>query len=919
VYAERALTTIELCHALAVEIGTRSMDGDNIMDVEEVVSVCAGLVTVDEESDIIRLVHYTTQDYFERNRETWSPQGQLQIARTCLTYLSYDDFRQDLNTENLIGQCCEEHPLLEYAARYWTDHARTVQLEVFDLAYSLLLDNALITNFARVVYEWLFFNLIEDERSHYTGTALHVLASFGLLYMAKEVHTRFRSDFDSWINKENDSGHTCLFWAVRFNNEPMTRLLLDKGADVNVFHRARGERRPLLWLAIESANLEIVQLMIDRGADLHLLSQDEGMYDNSSAILVAAHVGHLGIIQLLLDNGADLSIVSSRKRYTALHLAARKGHLDAVRFLLDKGADADSPDNKGRTAMHAAAMFGHASIVAILLDWGVVASLLDDEGRAAIHIAAEEGDMDIVHLLLARGADLDLPTGDGETAVYLAAQSREYMVVKLLLENNADPNLSNDKGRAAIHIAAESGYRKIVQLLLNKGADPNVANQGTTAIALGSSQGFIEVVQLLLQGGANPNLTNDETAIFKATRSRYSKVVQLLLEGGADPNLPTSNGWTPLHIAANGGYLKIVRLLLDKGVDFDAVDKEAGSTAVYRAAQHGYVEITRILLEKGANPNLPAVGGWAPIHVAAQQGYSEVVRLLLEKGVYPDLPINDGWTPLHIATSRGHLSIVELLMRRGADVLATTHRGDTPLTVAAWYGHAEIVDLLIPSCPDWREIITPEGSLPAIVARRGYVTMLKHLHEKYDLDLQAFDAQNRYLLHIAARYGQSAIISFLVDQGISALTKDAKGDNILCYAASSGSLETVNKALEVIPEPWTTHEGFWSPFHWACRAGKKEIVERLMEAGYQSTKVTLAQPEGEWTPMDVAILHGHAKMLQELSENCRTALGPLKTTIKNGGELVGRWISSSQERGDRISCDACGLHVSRVWNLSCMY
>jgi hypothetical protein len=32
-----------------------------------------GLVTVDKQSNIIRLVHYTAQEYFERNQSTWFP------------------------------------------------------------------------------------------------------------------------------------------------------------------------------------------------------------------------------------------------------------------------------------------------------------------------------------------------------------------------------------------------------------------------------------------------------------------------------------------------------------------------------------------------------------------------------------------------------------------------------------------------------------------------------------------------------------------------------------------------------------------------------------------------------------------------------------------------------------------------------
>ena len=55
-YAQRALTTEELSHALAVEAEESELDEDNIPDVADMVSVCAGLVTVDEESNIIRLV-----------------------------------------------------------------------------------------------------------------------------------------------------------------------------------------------------------------------------------------------------------------------------------------------------------------------------------------------------------------------------------------------------------------------------------------------------------------------------------------------------------------------------------------------------------------------------------------------------------------------------------------------------------------------------------------------------------------------------------------------------------------------------------------------------------------------------------------------------------------------------------------------
>ncbi|KAF1807997.1 hypothetical protein P152DRAFT_259009 [Eremomyces bilateralis CBS 781.70] len=84
-YAQRKLTTQELCHALAIEPGDKALNNDNIYDIEEIISVCAGLVAVDEESNVIRLVHYTTQQYFERIRLKWNPGAQEAIAVACLT------------------------------------------------------------------------------------------------------------------------------------------------------------------------------------------------------------------------------------------------------------------------------------------------------------------------------------------------------------------------------------------------------------------------------------------------------------------------------------------------------------------------------------------------------------------------------------------------------------------------------------------------------------------------------------------------------------------------------------------------------------------------------------------------------------------------------------------------------------------
>lgn len=72
-YARRPLLTAELQDALAVKPNTRSLDRDYVPTVSLLSSLCIGLIAVDEESRIVRLVHYTIQEYLQLNQERWVP------------------------------------------------------------------------------------------------------------------------------------------------------------------------------------------------------------------------------------------------------------------------------------------------------------------------------------------------------------------------------------------------------------------------------------------------------------------------------------------------------------------------------------------------------------------------------------------------------------------------------------------------------------------------------------------------------------------------------------------------------------------------------------------------------------------------------------------------------------------------------
>ncbi|KAJ7500123.1 hypothetical protein FB451DRAFT_1015181, partial [Mycena latifolia] len=87
--AKRPLTVQELREVLAIEPGTVQLDPENLVDIEIVLSVCAGLVIVEEHTSLVRLVHYTTQNYLDSIQASRFPDAQTQITRTLLTVLAF--------------------------------------------------------------------------------------------------------------------------------------------------------------------------------------------------------------------------------------------------------------------------------------------------------------------------------------------------------------------------------------------------------------------------------------------------------------------------------------------------------------------------------------------------------------------------------------------------------------------------------------------------------------------------------------------------------------------------------------------------------------------------------------------------------------------------------------------------------------
>lgn len=211
--ARRMLTIPELCHAVSIDVGDTSLEAEDVHEVELLTSICAGLVAVDEDRGIIRLVQYTSQHYFEQVLATWHPDGQKEVAETCLTYLAFNTFRGGPCPDiDAFEQRLADNVLYSYSAHHWQEHLQPVQSAVAQTALTFLGDTALTETIAQA--DGLYNHIWPG----YT-TGLHLVAEHGLSVLTKEIllrmdSTTFSSSTGSYSHHKDSSGFTPLLHAL---------------------------------------------------------------------------------------------------------------------------------------------------------------------------------------------------------------------------------------------------------------------------------------------------------------------------------------------------------------------------------------------------------------------------------------------------------------------------------------------------------------------------------------------------------------------------------------------------------------------------------------------------------------------------------------------------------------------------------
>jgi hypothetical protein len=127
------------------------LDLDFMPEEEDITSVCAGLVLVDN-TKTLRLVHYSAHQYLGTIRETYFPFAHVKIAKACLGYMADDIFKVCLlQSKAEVEARVRQYPFVKYATFFWLMHTLPYEELLVDDILRFLSHPLLVWNYLSIL------------------------------------------------------------------------------------------------------------------------------------------------------------------------------------------------------------------------------------------------------------------------------------------------------------------------------------------------------------------------------------------------------------------------------------------------------------------------------------------------------------------------------------------------------------------------------------------------------------------------------------------------------------------------------------------------------------------------------------------------------------------------------------------------
>jgi ankyrin repeat protein len=810
--ARGALTTQDLLFALAIEIDDISCKSltindikENLPDIDDVVSVCGGLVAVDKDINIVRLVHKSTKEYFDKSKDTWFPDADNKMAHLCLIYSSILDQNANLSQK-------DDLPFSQYVKCNWIHHARlatekeSALLSATSTAgtdtnrHSSSINSIAHLSLTRLAMQFhqIEFAVVDPCHSRDVATVELLLDvnRYDLSTIPEKVlpaWVKFKPEYEDrysdtwWLDTRNHYLHLrdteLLTIAVANRDIPMANLLLRKGADPNGYS---SYWHTPLYIAAKNGFEDMVSLLLEQQRIdvnkecLHLGSRDNYSY-SVTPFHAAVEGGHLECVKLLIAI-SDREF-KNHKAQNCVWLAASLGHYKVLRELLKwRDIKTDQYDWYGITPLMAAVIAGHLNTVKLMLPRANRNKCSISErfyhkthGKNPLIFAAEKGCARIVAEIL-KWDDIMVDFADrhGSSALLLAAKYGRLDVVKLLLPR-AKRNYREPVRYEPVNLESEASWdstslenRNIDEVFDSNGdeaEDENCDYRQEASYTLESKSRETQKYR-----GCNEE--EEECVTYEEIRDDHDDII---VDNGEDDKDNNENNL----VMQEDGNIKTNRrawpdLTSDIGdMYLDAADSEeykddhprSGRTALLLATWFGYDKVVaEILAWEDVEVDLADHTGMTPLLAAVQKGYAECAKLLIPYS-NPNQYTSAGEPAILVSVRGGDLEVVRaFLAHDDIEVDATSSETpfggmSTPLLAAIESRSVEMVQLLTPYANvNHSEVVRPLH----YAAQCGDSDIIRIILAEQDIDVKACDETGRNALHIAISCGHIGCIEELI-------------------------------------------------------------------------------------------------------------------------------------------------------------
>lgn len=520
-FAKRSLSLDTLRAAVCTIVGDRTFDVDNLRDAHTLISLCCGLVTLDEKSDAARLVHYTTQSYLEEYQSSWAPTAQRILTRDCMTHLMYDipkpggpltesrfsharyqSKRERLQKSSNPSVYSNDMPtsynlmsdLYDYSACFWTSHYDLAESKIDEVGEFLRSDDhvhAIMVNAIHRLEDYGSLSRIltnrtpipdSDSGSSITSffRPLHLVAFFGLDDLVDEELQGLSGGPDllataPGMKVSETRSFTPMELAILSEHRSIVQRLVDEGASLNT-EMYDFQPAPLLF-ALQVKSFDMVGVLLRCGADVNRRRK----FDGRTPLMISASPKSENTLRRLIEINADVNLLD-HSGFSALQIAVTSDSTPAAEMLLEAGADINTRDSQQWTPLMWACVVG-GPMVDFLLRKGADIHAVDDRKRSVLVHAVGLMEPHFVDWILRAGADIDAQDIYGETPLMKAAGWASHQILKMLLEKGANVNIVDQKGQSALIKAAMALRSQYIEDLIGAGADINHRDEfGETAL-----------------------------------------------------------------------------------------------------------------------------------------------------------------------------------------------------------------------------------------------------------------------------------------------------------------------------------------------------------------------------------------------------------------------------------------------------